>query len=44
MYKERPSVVIQNDMGNQHSPTTIIAPITGGRSHYPFYANLSATT
>jgi mRNA interferase MazF len=44
MYKKRPTVVIQNDMGNQHSPTTIIAPITGGRSHYPFHANLSATT
>lgn len=24
----RPVVVIQNDMGNRHSPTTIVAPMT----------------
>ena len=24
----RPVVILQNDMGNKHSPTTIIAPIT----------------
>lgn len=44
MYKERPAVVIQNDLGNQHSETTIIAPITGGQSGYPFHANLRAST
>lgn len=26
--KTRPAVVIQNDIGNEYSPTTIIAPIT----------------
>lgn len=26
--KVRPAVVIQNDIGNEYSPTTIIAPIT----------------
>jgi len=26
--KERPALVIQNNIGNQHSPVTIIAPIT----------------
>ena len=26
--KKRPAVVIQNNLGNQYSPTTIIAPIT----------------
>lgn len=26
--KKRPVVVIQNDIGNQHSPTTIVAVIT----------------
>jgi mRNA interferase MazF len=26
--KVRPAVVIQNDVGNEYSPTTIIAPIT----------------
>ena len=24
----RPAIVIQNNVGNQHSPTTIVAPIT----------------
>lgn len=44
MYKERPAVVIQNNLGNQNSDTTIIAPITGGQSGYPFHANLQAST
>lgn len=26
--KTRPAVVVQNDVGNQYSPTTIVAPIT----------------
>jgi mRNA interferase MazF len=26
--KTRPAVVIQNDIGNEYSPTTIVAPIT----------------
>lgn len=44
MYKTRPAVVIQNDQGNRYSPTTIIAPITSGRSNYPFHVNLSGST
>ena len=24
----RPAVVVQNDMGNKHAPTVIIAPVT----------------
>ena len=28
----RPVLIIQNDMGNRHSPTVIIAPITS-RTH-----------
>lgn len=44
MYKERPAVVIQNNLGNQNSPTTIIAPITGGQSSYPFQVNRPAST
>lgn len=43
-YKERPAVVIQNDTGNQYSATTIIAPISGGQSSYPFQVNLPAST
>ncbi len=27
--KRRPCIVVQNDVGNQYSPTTIIAPVTG---------------
>ena len=26
--KTRPSLIIQNDIGNEYSPTTIVAPIT----------------
>lgn len=44
IYKRRPAVVIQNDIGNRNAPTTIIAPITGGRSNYPFHVNLPAGT
>jgi mRNA interferase MazF len=34
--KTRPAVIIQNNIGNQHSQVTIIAPITGGgNSAYP---------
>lgn len=40
IYKSRRSVVIQNDVGNQNSPTTIIAPISGGHTEYPFHVNL----
>jgi mRNA interferase MazF len=28
--KIRPALVIQNDVGNRHSPTIIVAPITSG--------------
>jgi mRNA interferase MazF len=44
MYKKRPAVVIQNDQGNKYSSTTIIAPITGGTSGYPFHVNLPERT
>jgi mRNA interferase MazF len=40
IYKPRRSVVIQNDVGNQNSPTTIIAPISDGHTGYPFHVNL----
>jgi mRNA interferase MazF len=34
--KIRPAVIIQNDIGNQYAPTTIVAPITtDDRSEYP---------
>jgi mRNA interferase MazF len=36
-HKVRPALVIQNDIGNQYSPTTIVAPLSGavGRKTYP---------
>lgn len=34
--KTRPAIIIQNDIGNQYSPITIIAPVTsGGNANYP---------
>lgn len=40
IYKARRSVVIQNDMGNMNSPTTIVAPVSKGHTGYPFHVNL----
>jgi mRNA interferase MazF len=40
IYKTRPAVVIQNDVGNKHSVTTIMVPISGGHTDYPFHVNL----
>ena len=34
--KTRPAVILQNDVGNQYSRTTIIAPVrSGGKAIYP---------
>ena len=39
----RPAVIIQNDVGNQFSPTTIIAAIsTRRRGAYPFQVAITA--
>jgi mRNA interferase MazF len=41
--KTRPAVIIQNDVGNQYSPTTIIAPITSGENAvYPIEVEIKA--
>ncbi len=41
--KRRPAVIIQNDVGNQYSPTTIIAPITSGaEALYPIEVEVKA--
>ena len=38
----RPVVIIQNDIGNRHSPTTIIAPITKrDKSYVPMHVKLN---
>lgn len=40
----RPAVVIQNDIGNRHAPTVIIAPITSKtkKSNLPTHVKLTA--
>lgn len=41
---QRPAVVIQNDMGNTYSPTTIVAAVTTqGKRPYPFIVPISAS-
>ncbi|MCX6803075.1 MAG: type II toxin-antitoxin system PemK/MazF family toxin [Candidatus Diapherotrites archaeon] len=41
--KVRPCLVIQNDKGNEYSPTTIIAAITSKTNNeYPFTVSVSA--
>ena len=42
----RPCVVVQNDVGNEHSPTTIVAPFTtryDPADIYPFEVELLAS-
>jgi mRNA interferase MazF len=36
MKKTRPAIVVQNDVGNANSSTTIVAPATGTYRDYPF--------
>jgi len=39
----RPALIVQNDTGNTHSSTTIIAAITSKkRGAYPFHVDISA--
>jgi len=42
MTKTRPAVVVQNDVGNEHSGTTIVAPATGTHRGYPFEVAVDA--
>lgn len=42
MKKTRPAVVVQNDVGNEHSSTTIVAPATGTYRGYPFEVRVQA--
>lgn len=43
MKKTRPAVVIQNDVGNKNSSTTIVAPATGTYRGYPFEVLVEAS-
>lgn len=39
----RPALVVQNDVGNRLSPTTIVATLsTAARADYPFLVSLAA--
>ncbi|MFW6437166.1 MAG: type II toxin-antitoxin system PemK/MazF family toxin [Halococcoides sp.] len=42
MTKTRPAVVVQNDVGNEHSSTTIVAPATTTHRGYPFEVAVEA--
>jgi mRNA interferase MazF len=44
MNKERPAVIIQNDIGNLHLGNTIVIPITHDTSSLPCVANLNPQT
>lgn len=41
--KERPCLILQNDIGNQNGATTIIAPLLPGTKTYPFVVNVMPT-
>lgn len=43
MEKTRPAVVVQNDVGNRNSSTTIVAPATGTHGGYPFEVLVEAS-
>lgn len=40
--KTRPAIIVQNDIGNEYSPTTIVAPLTtkGLEKTYPIQVTL----
>ncbi|MBD2306048.1 type II toxin-antitoxin system PemK/MazF family toxin [Chroococcidiopsis sp. FACHB-1243] len=41
--KERPCLILQNDIGNQNGATTIVAPLLPGTKAYPFVVNVVPT-
>jgi mRNA interferase MazF len=41
--KRRPCVILQNDVGNARSNTTMVAPLLKGVKNYPFVVNVEAT-
>jgi mRNA interferase MazF len=41
--KERPCLILQNDIGNQSGTTTIVAPFLPGMKTYPFVVNVAPT-
>jgi mRNA interferase MazF len=41
--KKRPCVILQNDIGNVRSSTTMVAPLLKGSKAYPFVVVVEAT-
>ena len=41
--KERPCLILQNDIGNKNSETTVVAPFLPGHRTYPFVVNVLPT-
>ncbi len=42
--KERPCLILQNDIGNQNGTTTVVAPFLPGMKTYPFVVNVAPTS
>jgi mRNA interferase MazF len=41
--KKRPCVILQNDVGNARSDTTMVAPLLKGSKAYPFVVSIEVT-
>ncbi|WP_295622181.1 type II toxin-antitoxin system PemK/MazF family toxin [Chamaesiphon sp. GL140_3_metabinner_50] len=41
--KKRPCIILQNDVGNARSGTTMVAPLLRRSKSYPFVVNVEAT-
>ena len=41
--KERPCLILQNDVGNRNGSTPIVAPFLPGTKTYPFVVNVTST-
>lgn len=41
--KERPCLILQNDVGNKNSATTLVAPLLPGKKTYPYVVNIVPT-
>jgi mRNA interferase MazF len=41
--KQRPCLILQNDVGNKNATTTIVAPLLPGTKTYPFVVNITST-
>ncbi|KPQ38295.1 MAG: type II toxin-antitoxin system PemK/MazF family toxin [Phormidium sp.] len=41
--KQRPCLILQNDIGNKNATTTIVAPLLLGKKTYPFVVNITST-